>query len=290
MANVFTPAFAQMTADKLQETLYTKNIARQLCNTALKSKLSKGASVDRPRRTSTPTVDDYTRGTDVTSQDITLASDVLTIDQEKNTRASYLDKFDDIQDVVNIAEDIAEAHGEALAEEMDKEIFSTMATDAATTFGITSGEWADGSSTAADLDGDLFISMVSKLKATLGKNNAKSGEIFLAVDHEMYQVAEEKLINLGFNTADAVIGDGFKGTFRGVKVYASNNLSVTTGVVSVVGGVAGSTDLVIQSDITMNNTKAELKNGYNMWADMLYGVDTPENLKVQLVEFLVNEV
>lgn len=294
MANSFTPALALITNTKLQDTLYTKNIARQFCSEALFKGLESqmGASIERPYRSGNVNVVDYTRGTDIAPADITYGTDVMTIDYQKSTERSVVDKFDKKQSVVNIVEKEAEAHGEAMAKFIDQTVFATMAADAGTTFGVTTGAWHPASTTAAtvaEFNGDLFVKMISKLKSTLAKNNAKDGEIFVVVDHDQYQVAEEKLTSLGFNTADAVIGDGFKGKFRGVMVYASNNLSVTTGVVSVVGGIKGSTDLAMQSDVEMSVKDEVRNNATNFWVDSLFGVDTPVSLKSQLVEFLIDQ-
>lgn len=295
MANTYSPAFATVTNSKAQETLKNKLIGRELCNTQTftSNEARLGDTIDRVYRSGVPTVENYTRGTDVTVTDATYNSDTLVIDQEKNTEATYLDQFDTVQDVVGIMEKEAEVHAYAIANSIDAAIFTQMATDAGTTYGVTAGAWDSGSSTAAtvaEFDGDLFVSMISELKKTLGTNNALEGERFIVVDHNQYQVAEEKLISLGFNTADAVIGDGFKGRFRGVEIYASNNLRVAnTDDVSIIGGVKGSTDLAMQVDIEMLMKDAPLKNGKHVWTQALYGIDTPESLKPQLVEFLVDQ-
>ena len=294
MANSFTPAIALITNTKLQETLYTKNIARQFCSESLFKGLENkmGGSIERPYRVGAPSVVDYVRGTDIAKADITYGSDIFTIDEEVATEISSVDKFDKKQSVVDIVEKEAEAHGEAMAKYIDQTVFAKIAADAGTTFGVTAGAWDAGSATAAtvaEFTGDLFVSMLSKFKATLGKNNANGGEMFIVVDHDQYEVAEEKLMTLGFNTADAVIGEGFKGRVRGVNIYTSNNLPVTTGVVSVVGGIKGSTDLAMQSDVEMSTEKETRNNSRNFWVDALFGVDTPVSLKPQLVEFLIDQ-
>lgn len=297
MANTYSPAFATITNSKAQETLKNMLIGRGLCNTATftSNEARLGDTIDRVYRSGVPTVESYVRGTDVTVADATYNSDTLVIDQEKNTQASYIDQFDTVQDVVGIMEKEAEVHAYALANFIDSAIFAQMAADAGTTYGVTGGAWDSGSAapaTVAEFDGALFVSLISELKKTLGTNNALEGERFVVVDHNQYQVAEEKLISLGFNTADAVIGDGFKGRFRGVEIYASNNILVTTGTpdyTSIIGGVKGSTDLAMQVDIEMLTKDAPLKNGKHIWSQALYGIDTPVSLKPQLVEFLVDQ-
>lgn len=294
MANVLTPAIALITNTKLQDTLYTKNIARQFCSEALFKGLEKqmGGSIERPYRVGTPNVVTYVPGTDIAKADITYGTDIFTIDAPVTTEISSVDKFEKKQSVVDIVEKEAEAHGEAMAQYIDQTVFTQIAADAGTTFGVTAGAWDSASATAAteaEFTGELFVSMLSKFKATLGKNNAKDGEMFIVVDFDQYEVAEEKLMTIGFNTADSVIGEGFKGKVRGVMIYASNNLPVTTGVVSVVGGIKGSTDLAMQSDVEMSAEKEPRNNSTNFWVDSMFGVDTPVSLKPQLIEFLIDQ-
>ena len=299
MANNYTPAFAEIVNTKLQDTLYTHNIGRQLCSTKLFTSLEGklGGSIDRPYRSGAQNVVDYVRATDIAVADVTYVSDVLSIDNEKATEISQIDKFDKIQSVVDVMSKEAEAHGEAMAKAIDEDIFATMATDAGTTFGVTSGAWDSASTTAAtvaEFDGALFNEMISRLRATLGKANAQDGKIFLAVDHDQLQVIESYLSDKGFTTADVVIKEGFaefkgEGKYRNVHIYATNNLPVTSGVVSVVGGIIGSTDLAIQSDIEMTVRDNDKNNAKNVWVDALWGVDTPTSLKPQLVEFLVTQ-
>ena len=71
----------------------------------------------------------------------------------------------------------------------------------------------------------------------------------------------------------------------------SNNLDVDSVSTPTeryfVGGVKGTTDLAMQADVKIY-TREETKNqGTNIWSSALYKADTQNNLKVQLVKFIV---
>lgn len=293
MANNLNAIFPTVWNAKAQDILFSKVIGRQLCSEVLFTSLEKGLgdTIDRPYRGANPSVVNYTRNTDIATADITYTSDTLVIDQQKATEITQVDEFDKVQSIINVMEVEVMVHAKTLAQTIDKHIFEVMAADAGTTYGNNAGAWSDASTTPVTMTGALFINMVTKLKAEMTKNNANDGARFLVVDADTYELAEETLIDKGFNTADAVIGEGFKGRFRGVNIYTSNNLDVDNDTTPteryVVGGVEGTTDLAIQADVQIY-TRQETKNqGTNIWCSALYKADTQNNLKVQLVKFVV---
>lgn len=299
MANSITAIFPTVWSAKAQDILFAKVIGRQLCSETLFSSSAKGLgdTIERPYRGANPDVVNYVRNTDIAVQDIAYNSDQLTIDQQKATKITQIDEFDKVQSLINVMEVEVMVHAKSLAQAIDKHIFEVMAADAGTTFGDGngsndgSGPWTAGDTDPVTMTGDLFVKMVSKLKSTLVTNNANDGPRFLVVDADTYELAEEKLITLGFNTADAVIGEGFKGRFRGVNIYTSNNLDVDDDTTPteryIVGGVEGSTDLAMQADVKIYSRENSKNQGTNVWASALYKADTQNNLKVQLVKFVV---
>ena len=293
MANNLSAIFPTVWNAKAQDILFAKVIGRSLCSETLFSSMAKGLgdTIDRPYRGANPSVVDYVRNTDIATADVAYASDPLVIDQQKATKITQIDEFDKVQSVINVMEVEVMVHAKTLAQAIDKHIFEVMAADAGTTFGVTAGEWDSTATTDGAFTADLFVSMISKLKATLVNNNANEGPLFVVIDADSYEIAEEKLITLGFNTADAVIGEGFKGRFRGVEIMVSNNLDVDSVSTPTeryfVGGVKGTTDLAMQADVKIY-TRTETKNqGTNIWSSALYKADTQNNLKVQLVKFIV---
>ena len=84
MANTLTAFNAELWSAVAQDIIYKENVILPIANTEFKEGLKRGMDVlHRPYASKTLTAVDYTKGSDVTLQDIGATDDYVTIDQQK---------------------------------------------------------------------------------------------------------------------------------------------------------------------------------------------------------------
>jgi len=82
MANAITPMSASYLSRRIGQKLYKNLVFRSLASFVEMDQLKDGQSVDRPYRADI-TVENYTKGTALTAQDLTATADVLTVNNVK---------------------------------------------------------------------------------------------------------------------------------------------------------------------------------------------------------------
>src|SRR5262245_61735006 len=101
MANAITAMSPTYWAKRMGRKLYKETVFRALASFEEQATLTDGQKVDRPYR-SDITVENYTKGTALTAQDLTATSDVLTVDTVK-ALLMYIDNVDKIQNKYSAA-------------------------------------------------------------------------------------------------------------------------------------------------------------------------------------------
>ena len=82
MANSITAFNEEIWSRQMQEVFFKENVAIALANTELRDQLSSGDTVNKPYR-SHLVVKNYTKGTDITVQDVSGSNEQLTVSTAK---------------------------------------------------------------------------------------------------------------------------------------------------------------------------------------------------------------
>ena len=269
MANNYSPAFDEMWDKQFQEIFLDNNIAREVADTQFEKVLVHGDVLHRPY-TDDISVQDVTRGVDMTVDSQTITDETMTIGFERGVMTT-LHKFDATQSNLDIAARYAMLTAEALSRQVDADVLGEIANadnvlDAGD-FGGTAGE---GISVATSNVQKIY----SKVRRVLGKNNVRNGERISVVSYDL----EEQLNNL-VTEKDTAMGDlatkeAFMGKFQGFKVFKSNQTratgrwtpadnptagatisfgGITLQLVSTIGAVAGNVLIGANTAATIDN-------------------------------------
>lgn len=222
MANAIT-AFSPKYWSRRMQMVHEKEVVyRAICNFEEKATLRQGQIVDRPYR-SAMYAQTYTKGTDVTIQDITGTSETLTVDTAKVV-PFYVDDLDAIQNKWDTVDAYAEDASNDLYEIVDADILAEYANAASDVddydFGGTDG---NGVTVATTNILQLFTRAGKKLRA----QNIKKKDWFAVISPEVEQVLLEYLGGKESALGDSTGENGHIGKFMGFQIYVSNNLSFT---------------------------------------------------------------
>lgn len=101
MANNLSASFEEIWAREQQEVFYKTNVGVKIADMSFNSSMRSGDTLNRPYRSSTE-VQVYTRGTDITIDDLTDTNEQLVVDKQY-ANGFYVDEFDRIQDKYDAA-------------------------------------------------------------------------------------------------------------------------------------------------------------------------------------------
>lgn len=121
MANALTTLNPELWSARTQSYIRKSGVFMAIANMEERSKLSVGDTVHRPY-TSDFQVNDYTKGTDVSIQDISGTDEYLSVATTKEI-SFYVDDIDKIQNLYNAADIRSGQAGYRLANEMDGAFF-----------------------------------------------------------------------------------------------------------------------------------------------------------------------
>lgn len=200
--------------------LYKENVYRSLANFEEEATLYNGQIVDRQYR-SDITVENYTKGTALTAQDLTATSDQLTVNVIK-ALLMYIDDIDKIQNKYSAANLWADEAAIRLANAIDATFFYE-AINANNTVddGSIGGTSGNGIVVATSNIYQIFGSIAQKLDA----NNVPMSDRFFAISPQfrniLWQAVQGKQTMLGDRTAE----NGNIGEFGGLQLFLTNNLT-----------------------------------------------------------------
>lgn len=181
----------------------------------------------------TVTINDYTGGT-VTPTAHVDTSILLTLDKAKEFN-EYVEDIDSYESALNILPGIIEAGSFGIAEEIDKDVFTELAT---TTNGVADPV----------LDASNIVEWIGDLGTALTNLKAPKKGRALALSPEMINVLNQANIQLNTSTAEAAAVEGFVGRFGGFDIYETIN-SGQTAIAAVRRGAAlglGFNDLQVE--------------------------------------------
>lgn len=210
-------------SNMVQVPLYKRLVAMEIANTRFSDSVGNAVKIPRYTDLSAQT---YTPGTPLSATNLTWAFDTLNLSTFKHC-SFYVDTPRSTTVTIEQAASLAPQAAYQLGNAIDKFVLSKIyGTGGFTYLGVTASEMQGGtakrelSATSANV-----LNIFTKAKELLRNNNVEEvGDFCAVITPKIAQYLEIKLMNVGFNTADATLKNGFAGNVNGFDVYISNNL------------------------------------------------------------------
>lgn len=188
-----------------------------LTNQDWEGEISEGGDTVRITRPSSISTGDYTKGSDITIENVSSTQKQLTIDQQKYFAFS-IDDVDQVQANRDLFQPYTEEARYAMADTIDQHIFGLYTA-------------ADGSNIVSkqDLDADTVYGRIVTAKKLLSKNNVpKTGRWLVLSPDEIAGLEKSSEFTSASDLGDETKRTGFVGRVAGFEVFESNNLTTTT--------------------------------------------------------------
>ena len=203
---------------------YKTTVYRSITSNEEQSTLSYGRIVDRPYR-SNLVVEDYTKGTAATAQDLTATSDQLTINKQK-TILMYVDDVDKMQNKWDAAKIWAEEAGKRLGICIDAEVLYEVRNAADT---VDDGDIGGTDGNAITISTSNISNIFAKINRKLDINNADMERInrFWVISPQIFDVLWQYIAGKETLLGDKTGEYGNLGRWGGLELYMSNNLTAS---------------------------------------------------------------
>ncbi len=202
--------------------LYKTDIFRSLADFEEQATLRDGQKVNRPYR-SDIVVENYTKGTALTAQDLTATDDILTVNVIK-AALFYVDNVDKIQNKYSAANLWIDEAGRRLSNSIDArflyEAFSANNTTDDASIGGVSG---NGITVSTGNILDVF----SSVNLLLDVQNVEEENRFFAISPQFYQVLWRYIAGKVTMLGDKTGQNGNIGSYAGLQLFKSNNLTAS---------------------------------------------------------------
>lgn len=279
----------------LQDNLYKSLVGFGMANISTRTPLGYGDVINKQYMTST-TAAAYTAGADVALDQLTWASDQLTIDR-KYYVATYVDDIEALQANIDTQRSFLEDATYQLKNIIDSEIlWNVSAGTTAAAAQLNYGNTAVGASyhlnSCSAGTAEMVPIFANATKTLLGQNCENFGDWCAVITPRLASKLAQKATGLGFNFADSALRNGYIGDFMGFQIFVSNNVLATaatgsgpsgyhtsfTGLADVCDcyfGRKGMIDVILQQA-----PKVEIKDNANrigkniivwsLWGDTVY--------------------
>ncbi len=204
--------------------LYKTVVYKALASSEEQSTLSLGTIVDRPYR-SDLVVEDYSKGTAATAQDLTATTDTLTINKQK-TILMYVDDVDKLQNKWDAAKIWAEEAAKRLAINIDAEFLYEVVNAAND---LDDGDFGGTAGSPVTVLTSNISSLIAKINRTLDTNNVdmERKNRFWAISPQLYEVLWSYI-----SGKESLLGDktgeyGNIGRYGGLELFMTNNLTAS---------------------------------------------------------------
>ncbi len=205
---------------RMGRKLYKTDVFRSLANFEEQATLTDGQKVDRPYR-SDIVVENYTKGTALTAQDLTATDDLLVVDTVK-AALLYVDNVDKIQNKYSAANAWIDEAGKRLSNAIDAkflyQVFNSNNTVDDASIGGVSG---DGITATVGNILDIF----GAVNLQLDLQNVEEAERFFAISPHFYQVLWKYIAGKVTMLGDKTGENGNIGQYAGLQLYKTNNLT-----------------------------------------------------------------
>jgi len=222
MANTLSAFNAELWDAVAQDVIYKENVILPIANYEFKAGLKKGMDVlHRPYASKTLTAEDYTKGSDVTLQDVGATDDYVTIDQQKIVPFE-VDDIDRIQNKYDAAAMYARMAGQALKNKLEQKGVDTIQSAAKSyiddgDIGGTAGNYISVSTSNID---KIFLQAGVKLSNYLRSQEGR----FAIIGPRTYATLLEYIGGKDTGMADQVGENGKVGRRFGMDIIVSQNL------------------------------------------------------------------
>lgn len=210
----------QYWSKRMGRKLYKTDIFRSLADFEEQATLTDGQKVNRPYRADI-VVENYTKGTALTAQDLTATDDILTVNIVK-AALFYVDNVDKIQNKYSAANLWIDEAGRRLSNAIDArflyEAFSANNTVDDGTIGGVSG---NGITTSSGNILDIFASINQQLDIA----NVEEENRFLALSPNFYQQLWRYIAGKVTMLGDKTGQNGNIGQYAGLQLFKTNNLT-----------------------------------------------------------------
>ncbi len=243
MANDLSASFPEYWSRRMQLVHHKLDVYRAIANFEEESGLKDGDTVHRPYR-SALTVDDYTRGTAFTVQDITDADESMSINKQK-VIPIYVDDFDGVQSHYPSANKYADDAAAYLSNNIDGSILAEVANASNT---IDDSDFGGTASNGHTLTAATVLKLFTVANKKLSRQNAGMKNRFAVISPEVKQVLLEYLAGKETQKGDEYGQNGNCGMFFGFDLYESNS-TYWTGKL-LIGTLPTDGDTVVVNGVT----------------------------------------
>lgn len=245
MSNTLTPLSPTYWSKRMGNKRYKKNVFRSFASFEEQASLTDGQKVDRPYRANV-VVENYTKGTALTAQDLASTSDQLTVDTTK-ALLMYVDNVDKIQNKYSAAEAWIKEAMERLNNAIDARFFYEVVNAADT---IDDGDIGGTAGNGITATTSNILSIFSAINMKADANNLPMEGRKLAISpqfkRKLIEYTQGKQSLLGDKTTET----GNIGEFSGILLYLTNNL--TGSAVWVPANQPTNGDTITINGITIN--------------------------------------
>ena len=221
MANSIEASFRKVWANEMSEIFTKVNVSMGITSNKFLSDLTRGKTLSRPYYTEN-TIQDYTRGTDLTEQAVATTEETLAVDQEFGD-LFYIDKFDKLQSAYDDIQKFGNLVSRKISNQLDSDVLYEVVNATSTVDGgdVTSGTAGDGIA----LTVTTFPEMLGAAKKAIRKQNVPVDNMFLVVSPAGEDIAYQYGISRETTMGDVIYKNGYAGKSNGMRVYISNNLT-----------------------------------------------------------------
>lgn len=223
MTNVFTSAVKQHWADMFQENLEKDLLSMELVKL---EDIPNGTTKNLPYiNFQKPT--SYTKYTSVTSVDAKTGNDQLVINQTPMVPFE-IDRIDMDDNYLDVTPELISGAGYMLKSAIDGDVMgqALVANNTYSSTGLNAGGTTPVALTLTAGTG-YIPTVFGKSKARLLAAGVNPARLCMVIDSDTVDELSNLGIEKGFNVADESITRGYRGNFKGMKIYESNNLTAT---------------------------------------------------------------
>ena len=256
MANNLDAFSPEYRSARTQRLLKRKLIAREIANMEEQSLLRDGDMVHRPYY-SDVVVNDYTKGVDVTVQDVSATDEYLVVNKSKEATV-YIDEIDVKQNKYDAANKYIDRMTYALKKDIDGAFLQEVLN---ANLQISDGDMWGTAGNPITVSVSNAFSLFTKTEAKMNANDVEDTKAwFYVITPDMKAAIQQTNLVNGFNQADAALrgtlkGVGYLGTWGNFNLFVSNNVAHTNKV--TVSSLAASDTLTINgATITFKATPA----------------------------------
>lgn len=225
---------------------YKTEVFRSLANFEEQAVLTNGQKVDRPYR-SDIVVENYTKGTALTAQDLTATSDQLTVDTVK-AALLYVDDVDGIQNKYSSVNLWADEAGRRLGISTDgRFLYEAVSANDTIDDGDVGGTAGNGITVSTTNIVDIFGAINMKMDA----NNLPDEGRFFAISPQFYRVLWTFIQGKQTMLGDRTGATGMIGQYDGLELFKTNNLTGSARWTTGDGATPGNTETLTIQGITL---------------------------------------